>query len=165
MPEQQVNHLTVHALTLLLARSRYPQMWQDEDQLAVIWSSGDIPRGIRAASLPLPPTDKKAVSIRNNTYFQDARPEVAAAARDGGTGSGGTWLRFYGHERLQTRAPLRLSDRVVSAGAWLRLAPTLGRSGALLDTRGKPRGGFIFGLSTKIKPGTGGLTAEEGLST
>lgn len=123
----------------------YPQMWQDKDRLAVVWSSGDIPRGIRVASLSLPATDKLAVSIRNNSYFQDSRPEVVE----------GKWLRFYGQERLQTAVPIELQpsspwdDRVASAGGWLRLKPTLGRSGTLLDTRGAPKGGFIFGVKAK----------------
>ena len=125
----------------------YPQMWQDADRLAVIWSSGDTPRGIRVCSIRLPPAGKKVVSIRNNSYFQDARPELVE----------GKWLRFYGQERLQTAAPISLTPtssntslpwggRVASAGGWLRLQAS--RSGTLLDTRGAPKGGFIFGVKT-----------------
>ena len=118
----------------------YPQMFQDAKTLAVIWSSGDVPRGIKVASLSLPP-EGKTVSIRNNSDFQDARPEVVESK----------WLRFYGQERLQTASPIKLKPlgRVVSAGCWLRIGPTLGRSGTLLDTRGAPKGGLIMGLKAQ----------------
>ena len=113
-------------------------MWQDDAKLAVIWSSGDVPRGIRVASLSLPPAGKKVVSIRNNSYFQHARPELLQ----------GKWLRFYGQERLQTAAPIKLQPsstwdaRVASAGGWLRLKHRMvntGETGLLNNTS---TGGF-----------------------
>ena len=131
----------------------YPQMFQDAQTLAVIWSSGDVPRGIKVASLSLPPEGKRMVAVRNNSDFQDARPELVESK----------WLRFYGQQRLQTASPIKLKplERVVSAGCWLRLGPTLGRSGSwllrapfassgtLLDTRGAPKGGLIMGVKAQ----------------
>jgi hypothetical protein len=133
----------------------YPQMWQDEKKLAVIWSSGDTPRGIRVASMLLPRGDKKAVSIRNNTSIENARPERTE-----------NWLKFFGQQRLESATPInnviKVDDRIVSAGAWVRLQPTLGRSGTLIDTRGLPKGGFIFGIKANR---AANWTAAEGSYT
>jgi hypothetical protein len=122
----------------------YPQMWQDGDRLAVIYSSGNVPRGIRVASVTLPPSGTKVVAVRNNTYFAEAgpaRPETR-----------GPWLRFYGQQLLQTASPLELhppspsQPRTLSAGGWIRLPLSTGRCGTLLDTRGHPTGGIVLGI-------------------
>jgi hypothetical protein len=137
----------------------YPQMWQYQDRLAVIWSSGDQPRGIRVVSLPLPAPGKRVVALRNNSYFetgQAGRPTIR-----------GSWLQFFGDQRLESASPMSLPEssppgqaRSFSAGGWIRLKPTLGRSGTLLDSRGLPTGGFILGVKA-ISRG-GGPTAALG---
>ena len=47
----------------------YPQMWQVEKKLVVVYSSGDAPRGIRVASLLLPTAGKHMVAVRNNSQY------------------------------------------------------------------------------------------------
>ena len=132
----------------------YPQMWQDGDQLAIVWSSGDSPRSIAVAALTLPPAATaakdqspvqatKVVSVRNNTRSRSARPPLYPK-----------WLAFSGSQRLETSnpPPIPRTGRQFSVGIWVKVSAASGGSQSLLDSRNGNDGGFLIGLHSSTIP-------------